>query len=42
MIAEEIQDEYESLHTDIEELIGIANHFENDNIVTKMKKVFPI
>jgi hypothetical protein len=25
MIAEEIQDEYETLHTDIEELIGIAN-----------------
>jgi FlaA1/EpsC-like NDP-sugar epimerase len=41
MIAEEIQDEYESLHTDIEELIGIANHFENDNIVTKMKKIVP-
>jgi hypothetical protein len=25
MIAEEIQDEYETLHADIEELIGIAN-----------------
>jgi hypothetical protein len=22
------------------ELIGIANHFENDNIVAKMKKLF--
>jgi hypothetical protein len=25
MIAQEIQDEYETLHTDIEESIGIAN-----------------
>jgi FlaA1/EpsC-like NDP-sugar epimerase len=41
MIAEEIQDEYESLHTDIEELIEIANLFENDDIVTKMKKIIP-
>jgi FlaA1/EpsC-like NDP-sugar epimerase len=28
MIAEEIQDEYETLHTDIEELIGIANFWK--------------
>ncbi len=41
MIAEEIQDEYESLHTDIEDLIEIANLFENDDIVTKMKKIVP-
>jgi FlaA1/EpsC-like NDP-sugar epimerase len=41
MIAEEIQDEYESLHTDIEELIGIANFYENDDIVAKMKKIVP-
>jgi FlaA1/EpsC-like NDP-sugar epimerase len=41
MIAEEIQDEYESLHTDIEELIEIAKLFENNDIVTKMKKIVP-
>jgi FlaA1/EpsC-like NDP-sugar epimerase len=34
MIAQEIQDEYETLHTDIEELIGIAT-YENDDIVAK-------
>jgi FlaA1/EpsC-like NDP-sugar epimerase len=41
MIAEEIQDEYENLHKDIEELIGIANFSENEDIVTKMKKIVP-
>jgi FlaA1/EpsC-like NDP-sugar epimerase len=41
MIAEEIQDEYETLHTDIEELIGIANFYKNDDIVAKMKKIVP-
>jgi FlaA1/EpsC-like NDP-sugar epimerase len=41
MIAEEIQDEYENLHMDIEELIGIASFFENDDIVAKMKKIVP-
>lgn len=41
MIAEEIPDEFETLNTDIEELIAIANHFENDRIVTKMKKIVP-
>jgi FlaA1/EpsC-like NDP-sugar epimerase len=41
MIAEEIQEEYENLHADIKELIGIANFFENDDIVAKMKKIVP-
>lgn len=41
MISEEIQDEYESLHTNIEELIQIANLFENDAIVSKMKEIVP-
>jgi FlaA1/EpsC-like NDP-sugar epimerase len=41
MIAEEIQDEYETLHNDINELIEIASFFDNDNIVTKMKKIVP-
>lgn len=41
MIAEEIQDEYETLHSDIDELIGIANFFDNDDIVAKMKKIVP-
>ncbi|MDX6190106.1 polysaccharide biosynthesis protein [Flavobacterium sp. FlaQc-52] len=41
MIAQEIQDEYENLHTEIEELIGIADFYDNDDIVTKMKKIVP-
>lgn len=41
MIAEEIQDEYEKLHTEINELIGIANFFSNDDIVAKMKTIVP-
>lgn len=41
MIAQEIQDEYETLHTDIEELIKIANRFENESIVAKMKEIVP-
>ncbi|MGO4819432.1 polysaccharide biosynthesis protein [Flavobacterium sp. W22_SRS_FP1] len=41
MIAEEIQDEYQTLHNDIEELIEIASFFDNDDIVSKMKKIVP-
>ncbi|SEA87438.1 NDP-sugar epimerase, includes UDP-GlcNAc-inverting 4,6-dehydratase FlaA1 and capsular polysaccharide biosynthesis protein EpsC [Flavobacterium gillisiae] len=41
MIAEEIQDEYENLHNDIEELIDNANYLGNDEIVMKMKKIVP-
>jgi FlaA1/EpsC-like NDP-sugar epimerase len=41
MIAEEIQDEYENLHGEINELIGIANFFNNDDIVAKMKTIVP-
>lgn len=41
MISEEILDEFEDLNTDIEELIDVANHFENDHIVMKMKKIVP-
>ncbi|MBS7255470.1 polysaccharide biosynthesis protein [Flavobacterium branchiicola] len=41
MIAQEIQDEYENLHTEIDELIGIADFYDNDDIVTKMKKIVP-
>lgn len=41
MIAEEIQEEFEDLHLDINELIGIASFFENDDIVSKMKKIVP-
>jgi hypothetical protein len=39
-IAEEIQDEYENLHLDIEELIESPYFFEN-TIVAKMKKIVP-
>jgi FlaA1/EpsC-like NDP-sugar epimerase len=41
MIAQEIQEEFVDLHTDIEELIGIAVFFDNDDIVAKMKKIVP-
>ncbi|MFV8465670.1 polysaccharide biosynthesis protein [Flavobacterium sp. LB1P62] len=41
MISEEILDDFEVLNTDIEELIRIANHFDNDQIVLKMKKIVP-
>ncbi len=41
MIAQELQEEFEELHADIEELIGIANFFDNDDIVSKMKKIVP-
>jgi len=41
MIAQEIQDEYENLHTEIEELISISNFYSNDDIVSKMKKIVP-
>ncbi len=41
MIAEEIQDEYENLHAEIDELIGIADFYDNDDIVAKMKKIVP-
>jgi FlaA1/EpsC-like NDP-sugar epimerase len=41
MIAEELQVEFEDLHNHIEELIGIASFFDNDDIVTKMKKIVP-
>ena len=41
MIAEEIQVEFEDLHADIQELIGIANFFDNEDIVAKMKKIVP-
>jgi len=40
-IAQEIQEEFETLHTDIIELIGIASFFDNDDIVLKMKKIVP-
>ena len=41
MIAEEIQLEFEDLHLDIDELIGIAGFFDNEDIVSKMKKIVP-
>lgn len=41
MIAEEIQDEFESLHADINDLIANVNYLENDEIVRKMKNIVP-
>ena len=41
MISEEILDDFEALSADVEELINIANHFDNDEIVLKMKQIVP-
>jgi FlaA1/EpsC-like NDP-sugar epimerase len=41
MIAQEIQEEFLDLHANIQELIGIAAFFDNDDIVAKMKKIVP-
>jgi FlaA1/EpsC-like NDP-sugar epimerase len=41
MIAQDLEEEFESLHLDIDELIGMANFFCNDDIVLKMKKIVP-
>ena len=41
MIAQEIQVEYEVLHHDIQQLIDLANSFDNKNIVSKMKQIIP-
>ena len=41
MIAQEIQEEFESLHVDIDELIDTANRYESDAVVAKMKKIVP-
>ncbi|MFV8354034.1 polysaccharide biosynthesis protein [Flavobacterium sp. XS2P14] len=41
MIAEEILDDFDGLNADIEELIRIANHFDDDQIVAKMKQIVP-
>ena len=41
MIAQEIQEEFEGLHVDINELIRLADLFANDAIVTQMKKIVP-
>lgn len=41
MIAQEIQEEFESLHNNINELIHLADLFSNDAIVAQMKKIVP-
>ena len=41
MIAEEIQEEFENLHLEIEELIVMSTFFSNEDIVGKMKKIVP-
>jgi uncharacterized protein YdcH (DUF465 family) len=40
MIAEEIQDEFETLHADIEDLITNTNYLDNNEIVMRMKKSY--
>ena len=41
MIAEEILDDFDGLNADIEALIRIANHFDDYQIVAKMKQIVP-
>ena len=41
MIAQEIADDFQLLHTAIDELISFAGCFNNDNIVMKMKEIVP-
>jgi FlaA1/EpsC-like NDP-sugar epimerase len=41
MIAQEIQEEFENLHTEVDELISIANSFTNEAMVAQMKKIIP-
>ena len=41
MIAEEISDDFDGLNADIVELVRIANHFDDDQIVAKMKQIVP-
>jgi mitochondrial fission protein ELM1 len=40
-MTQEIQDEFETFHSDINEL-SIAYLFDNDNIVSKNEKIVPI
>ena len=39
MIAQEIQEEFENLYTDVDQLIKIGNLFANDSMVAQMKKI---
>lgn len=41
MISEDIEEEYDSLFIDVADLIEVANSFENEKIVSKMKKIVP-
>jgi FlaA1/EpsC-like NDP-sugar epimerase len=41
MIAQELQEEFENLHTDVDELISIANLYANESMVAQMKKIVP-
>ena len=41
MIAQEMYEEFETLNSDIEELIEKANYFGNEEIVMQMKKIVP-
>jgi FlaA1/EpsC-like NDP-sugar epimerase len=41
MIEQVVEEEHELMHVEIEELIGMSHFFDNDDIVTKMKKIIP-
>lgn len=41
MIAQELQEEYETLHQDVSNLIHIAEGYANDAMVAQMKKIVP-
>jgi FlaA1/EpsC-like NDP-sugar epimerase len=41
MIEQVFEDGYESIHFEIDELIGMSRFFDNEDIVSKMKKIVP-
>jgi FlaA1/EpsC-like NDP-sugar epimerase len=41
MIAQELQEEYETLHQDVSDLIHIAEGYANEAMVAQMKKIVP-
>ena len=41
MIAQEVEEDFDDLHSDIAELLDFAGFFNNDAIVSKMKQIVP-
>ncbi|MNQ81123.1 UDP-N-acetyl-alpha-D-glucosamine C6 dehydratase [compost metagenome] len=41
MMAQDIEEGFETLHADVEELINISNSFDNELIISKMEEIVP-